>query len=126
MTTPLSCMVSPNFILVTRETTWIDLIRRQKKLLISLEQKVVLQTGMWCPQKSITLRHEVGDRGAGSLGVCVSKNVFQEVPGPGENISEFGHWQEAHLAIMKISTHLKRTERSSERKRELSFPLVST
>ena len=40
--------------------------------------------------------------GAGSLDVCVSKNVFQEVPGPGENISELGHWQEAYLAIMKI------------------------
>lgn len=29
-----------------------------------------------------------------------SKKVFQEVLGPGENISELGHWQEAYLAIM--------------------------
>lgn len=44
----------------------------------------------------------MGDGGTGSLDVCVSKKVFQEVLGPGENISELGHWQEAHLAIMKI------------------------
>lgn len=95
-------MVSPNFILVTWEIACVDLIWRWKKLLISLEQKVVLQTGAWCPQKAITFRHEVGDGGAGSPDVCVSKKVFQEVLGPGENISELGHWQEAYLAIMKI------------------------